>query len=86
MSIAFITHPSCELHDMGAGHPERPQRLSAIYEHLAAGPLDRVLQRHDAPRGGTRPAGEGPYPLLCATDRGGRAGRGLPCNSMLIRP
>ena len=27
-------HPDCTRHDAGQGHPERPQRLHAIMEHL----------------------------------------------------
>ncbi|TDI81367.1 MAG: histone deacetylase family protein, partial [Betaproteobacteria bacterium] len=30
MSIAFISHPDCILHEMGPGHPENPERLKAI--------------------------------------------------------
>lgn len=34
MSLAYITHPVCALHDMGPGHPESPARLQAIAERL----------------------------------------------------
>ncbi|HXF18591.1 MAG TPA: histone deacetylase family protein [Burkholderiales bacterium] len=34
MATAFIKHPDCSLHDMGAGHPESPDRLAAIEDHL----------------------------------------------------
>jgi acetoin utilization deacetylase AcuC-like enzyme len=34
MTTAYITHPDCLRHEMGAEHPERPQRLIAIDEHL----------------------------------------------------
>ena len=34
MATAFIRHPDCRLHDMGAGHPESPDRLTAIEDHL----------------------------------------------------
>jgi len=30
VALAFITHPDCLLHEMGEGHPERPERLAAI--------------------------------------------------------
>jgi acetoin utilization deacetylase AcuC-like enzyme len=49
MSTAFYSHPECRLHDMGAGHPECPQRLDAIADHLLATGLDVALQFHDAP-------------------------------------
>jgi acetoin utilization deacetylase AcuC-like enzyme len=49
MSTAFFSHPDCRRHDMGAGHPECPQRLDAIDDHLLATGLDIALTRHDAP-------------------------------------
>ncbi len=49
MSTAFYSHPDCRRHDMGAGHPECPQRLDAIDDHLLAIGLDIALTRHDAP-------------------------------------
>ena len=49
MTTAFITHPTCKLHDMGAGHPESPQRLSAIKDRLIASGIDGLLQHHEAP-------------------------------------
>lgn len=49
MSTAFFSHPDCRRHDMGSGHPECPQRLDAIDDHLLATGLDIALTRHDAP-------------------------------------
>jgi len=49
MLTAFITHPDCLKHDMGAGHPEQPARLSAIEDQLIAAGIDSQLQRHEAP-------------------------------------
>jgi acetoin utilization deacetylase AcuC-like enzyme len=49
MSTAFYTHPECRLHDMGAGHPECPQRLDAISDQLLAAGLDMALDHRDAP-------------------------------------
>jgi acetoin utilization deacetylase AcuC-like enzyme len=49
MSTAFYTHTDCSAHDMGAGHPECPQRLAAIADHLRATGLDLTLQAHEAP-------------------------------------
>ena len=48
MSIAYITHQKCQLHDMGSYHPEQPARLSAINDRLIATGLDMVLRQHDA--------------------------------------
>jgi acetoin utilization deacetylase AcuC-like enzyme len=50
MSTAFYSHPDCRLHDMGAGHPECPQRLDAITDHLLATGLDIALDFRDAPQ------------------------------------
>ncbi|MFM2402461.1 MAG: hypothetical protein RL223_341, partial [Pseudomonadota bacterium] len=49
MSTAFYTHADCRLHDMGAGHPECPQRLDAIHDQLLASGLDIALDHRDAP-------------------------------------
>ena len=44
MNTAYITHPDCVRHDMGGGHPESPQRLGAVAEHLRdSGLLDELL-------------------------------------------
>ena len=44
MLSAYITHPSSLLHEMGPGHPECPERVSAIHDHLLAqGLLDFML-------------------------------------------
>jgi acetoin utilization deacetylase AcuC-like enzyme len=49
MSTAFITHPDCLKHDMGAGHPEQPARLTAIEDQLIASGVADHLQRFEAP-------------------------------------
>src|SRR6202165_3936119 len=49
VSIAYITHPTCHLHDMGPYHPECPQRLDAIHDHLISAGLDAVVAHYDAP-------------------------------------
>lgn len=49
MPIAFITHRDCLLHDMGAHHPECPERLGAIQDRLIAAGLDMYLHFYDAP-------------------------------------
>jgi len=50
MATAFITHAVCALHDMGAHHPECPERLGAINDRLIASGIDAYLDFHDAPR------------------------------------
>ncbi len=43
MVTAYLTHPTCLRHDMGAYHPEQPARLTAIEAALrAAGLLERL--------------------------------------------
>jgi acetoin utilization deacetylase AcuC-like enzyme len=49
VAIAFISHPACLRHEMGEGHPERPERLSAIEDKLLASRLDYFIVRADAP-------------------------------------
>jgi len=49
MPIAYITHRDCLLHDMGAHHPECPDRLGAIQDRLIAAGLDMYLNFYDAP-------------------------------------
>src|SRR5579864_9444184 len=49
MTTSYITHADCLQHEMGSGHPECPERLVAVNEHMrAAGLLDR-LRVLDAP-------------------------------------
>ncbi|MDE2456218.1 MAG: histone deacetylase family protein, partial [Burkholderiales bacterium] len=49
MTTAFYSHAECRLHDMGPGHPECPQRLDAINDHLRATGLDIALDFREAP-------------------------------------
>ncbi len=50
MSTVLYSHPDCRRHDMGAGHPECPQRLDAISDQLLASGLDMALEHRDAPK------------------------------------
>ncbi len=49
MSIAFISHPECALHDMGAHHPESPARLNAIQDQLLSSGLEFAIRNYEAP-------------------------------------
>jgi acetoin utilization deacetylase AcuC-like enzyme len=49
MPAAFITHPECLKHEMGAYHPERPARLTAIEDQLVASGVSQYLKRYEAP-------------------------------------
>ena len=45
----FYTHSDCQRHDMGRGHPECPERLSAIHERLLVTGVDQGLLEREAP-------------------------------------
>ena len=49
MQTAFISHPACLKHDMGHGHPESSERLTAIEDRLIASGIYPFLQHHNAP-------------------------------------
>jgi len=46
---ALIHHPDCALHDVGSYHPECPDRLAAIFDHLHQAGLDEQLRQVEAP-------------------------------------
>jgi acetoin utilization deacetylase AcuC-like enzyme len=47
--MLFISHPDCELHDMGPGHPESPLRIDAIVKEIKASPVNEKIKFIDAP-------------------------------------
>jgi acetoin utilization deacetylase AcuC-like enzyme len=49
MTLAYISHPDCLRHEMGAHHPECPARLRAIEDRLAAAGLLDWLRHIEAP-------------------------------------
>ena len=49
MSAAYITHPDCLKHEMGADHPECPARIGAINDQLLITGLLSYMQSYDAP-------------------------------------
>jgi acetoin utilization deacetylase AcuC-like enzyme len=49
MTLAYVTHRDCLMHDMGARHPECPERLRAIEDQLLASGLAGCLHARDAP-------------------------------------
>jgi acetoin utilization deacetylase AcuC-like enzyme len=49
MRSAYISHPSCVRHDMGAGHPECPARVQVIADRLLASGLLDLMTCLDAP-------------------------------------
>ncbi len=50
MNTLFYSHPACRRHDMGAGHPECPERLAAIEDSLRASGLDVALDWREPPQ------------------------------------
>ncbi len=46
---AYITHADCARHEMGAHHPECPERLAAIHDHLLIKGLLDFMITYDAP-------------------------------------
>jgi len=53
MGIAFISHPDCELHDTGAGHPESPARMRAVLDYLPGREIWQRLTQYEAPLAST---------------------------------
>lgn len=49
MNLAFISHPLCKEHKMGAHHPECPERLYAIQDRLIASGMEMLVTHYDAP-------------------------------------
>jgi len=45
----YYTHPMCSKHEMGKGHPECPERLSAIQDRLLISGVDLGLTAMEAP-------------------------------------
>jgi len=48
MPTLLLTHPDCLVHEMGAHHPERPDRLRAVADALAGDDFS-ALRREEAP-------------------------------------
>src|SRR5207253_2031887 len=75
---SVVWHPACRLHDPGAGHPERPARLTAVLDALHAPAMASVIRWCEA-----RPASREelervhPGPYLDALERLGRQGGGV---------
>ncbi|MBC8119274.1 MAG: histone deacetylase family protein, partial [Burkholderiaceae bacterium] len=49
MQTGFFTHRACSLHEMGSWHPECPERLAAIQDHLISTGIAPHLVYYDAP-------------------------------------
>jgi acetoin utilization deacetylase AcuC-like enzyme len=49
LATAYISHPECNRHDTGEGHPENSRRISAIEDQFVATGLLDVLRYYEAP-------------------------------------
>ena len=49
MTTAYITHTDCLKHEMGSGHPECPERLAAVNQHMKSSDLWSQLRVLEAP-------------------------------------
>jgi acetoin utilization deacetylase AcuC-like enzyme len=49
MSTVYITHPDCQRHEMGAGHPENPERLKSVNESVLSSETIEGLRTLEAP-------------------------------------
>jgi len=49
MTTAIYTSPDCKLHEMGSWHPESPDRLQAIEDHLISSRIGDLLDHREAP-------------------------------------
>src|SRR3989441_4697928 len=48
MPVPVLFHPACRLHNPGAGHPERPERIEAVLAALRAPDLASVVEWREA--------------------------------------
>src|SRR5438445_4680775 len=75
MSTSVVWHPACRLHQAGAGHPERPERIAAVLEALRAPELTpQVVWTEAVPAG--RAALERVHPAAYLDGLAALAGRG----------
>ena len=49
MTIAFISHTDCALHETTSYHPDTAERLAAIHDRLIASGLEMIMHFYDAP-------------------------------------
>jgi acetoin utilization deacetylase AcuC-like enzyme len=75
VTVPVLWHPACELHDAGAGHPERPDRIRAVLEALRAPDLAPHVAWHEA-RPAERVALERVHPSTYVAELEALAARG----------
>jgi acetoin utilization deacetylase AcuC-like enzyme len=49
LHTGFFTHRACVAHEMGSWHPECPERIAAIQDHLISTGIDPHLEHCEAP-------------------------------------
>ena len=85
--VPVVHHPACRLHDPGAGHPERPERIDAVLGALRSPAVAAHLTWHEA-RPATWEQLERVHPAqyLQALERLAQAGGGaLDADTMMSR-
>ena len=48
MTTSVVWHPACGLHNPGAGHPERPERVAAVLAALRAPDMSPLIRWYEA--------------------------------------
>jgi acetoin utilization deacetylase AcuC-like enzyme len=48
VTTTVVWHPAAALHNPGVGHPERPERITAVLEALHAPELSSIIRWHEA--------------------------------------
>jgi acetoin utilization deacetylase AcuC-like enzyme len=78
VTTIVVWHPACRLHDPGAGHPERPERIEAVLEALRAREMSPFVQWYEAaPAVRDALARVHPAPYLDALERTAAGGGGV---------
>src|ERR1700727_201413 len=65
MKTAYITHADCLRHEMGAGHPECPDRLNAVNAEMSSSGLLQELRCLEAPLAGDEVMAGGAENAFC---------------------
>src|SRR5690606_6090420 len=55
METLYITSPACRQHEMGSWHPECPERIDVINDHLLSSGILPLLDVLDGPRPASEP-------------------------------
>src|SRR5256886_13357787 len=82
-----VNHPACRLHDPGAGHPERPERVDAVLGALRTPDLaGQVTWQEARPPTWEQLERVHPAPYLKQLEGLAHGGGGAPDADTLMRP